>query len=78
MPRVFSVDKWIVYFWANENMPLEPVHVHIAYGVPKEMWMTASDDILFDDNEGIRNEWDGEAYEPAQIFPVLKRLIEGE
>ena len=46
MPRVFSVDKWIVYFWANVNMPLEPVHVHIAYGVPKEnstkIWITSA------------------------------------
>ena len=46
MPRVFSVDKWVVYFWSNENLPLEPVHVHIAYGVPKEnatkVWITSS------------------------------------
>ena len=51
--------------------------IHItSYGVPKELYMTASDDILFDDNEGIRNEWDGEAYEPDEIFSVLKELID--
>ena len=46
MPRVFSVDKWVVYFWSNENIPLEPVHVHIAHGVPKEnatkVWITSA------------------------------------
>lgn len=51
--------------------------IHLtAYGVPKELWMTASDDILFDDNEGIRNEWDGEAYEPNMIMSVLKELVQ--
>lgn len=48
------------------------------YGIPKELWMNATDDILFDDNEEIRNEWDGEAYEPTEIFSVLSSLIKGE
>ncbi len=51
--------------------------LHItSYGVPKELYMTASDDILFDDNEEIRNAWYGEAYEPCKIFRVLKELID--
>ena len=53
--------------------------IHITpYGVPKELWMTNTDDILFDDNEEIRNEWDGEAYEPTEIFSVLSSLIKRE
>lgn len=53
--------------------------IHITpYGVPKELWMTNTDDILFDDSEEIRNEWDGEAYEPTEIFSVLSSLIKGE
>ena len=27
MPQVFKVGSYWVYFWANENDPLEPVHV---------------------------------------------------
>lgn len=46
------------------------------YGVPKEGWMTATDDILFDDNEEIRNNWYGDAYEPDKILSVLKELID--
>lgn len=49
-----------------------------AYGVPKELWMNTTDDILFDDSEEIRNEWDGDAYEPNEIFSVLSSLIKGE
>lgn len=30
MPQIFRIGPYIVYFWSNENEPLEPVHVHIA------------------------------------------------
>lgn len=36
MPRIFKVGSYWVYFWANENKPLEPVHVHISQGGPRE------------------------------------------
>jgi len=54
-------------------------YIHItAYGVPKSLWMNNHDDILFDDNEEIRNEWEGEAYEPDEILSVLKELMNRE
>ena len=34
MPQVFKVGSYWVYFWANENEPLEPIHVHVAQGAP--------------------------------------------
>ena len=34
MPQVFKIAGYTVYFWVNENDPLEPVHVHIAKGIP--------------------------------------------
>lgn len=44
MPQVFKIGSYIVYFWVNENDPLEPVHVHVAQGVPTEngtkIWIT--------------------------------------
>ena len=36
--------------------------------------MNEDDDILFDDNETIRNGWTGKAYEPTEIIRVLKEL----
>ena len=47
-----------------------------AYGVPKLLYMSTDDDILFDDNESIREEWIGKAYEPSEILSVLKELID--
>ena len=46
MPQVFKIAGYTVYFWVNENNPLEPVHVHIAKGVPSpnatKIWITKS------------------------------------
>ena len=46
MPQVFRIAGYTVYFWVNENNPLEPVHVHIAKGVPSPnattIWITKS------------------------------------
>ena len=30
MPQIFRVAGYIVYFWSNENEPLEPIHVHVS------------------------------------------------
>lgn len=49
-----------------------------AYGEPKEQWMKTENDILFDDNAEIRDEWNGDAYEPADILAVLKELLRQE
>ena len=44
MPQIFKVGSYWVYFWANENDPLEPVHVHVSMGSPSEnatkIWIT--------------------------------------
>ena len=44
MPQVFKIGSYWVYFWSNENDPLEPVHVHVALGAPRanatKIWIT--------------------------------------
>ncbi len=46
MPQIFKLGSYWVYFWTNENKPLEPVHVHIAKGSPvanaTKIWITKS------------------------------------
>lgn len=36
MPQIFKIGSFWIYFWANENKPLEPIHVHVAEGKPVE------------------------------------------
>ena len=64
--------------WLYNHLPsVSWDYIHLtAYGIPKETWMKATDDILFDDNEEIRGEWYGEAHEPNEILSVLKELID--
>lgn len=44
MPQVFKIGAYLVYFWLNEGMPLEPIHVHVAEGTPiqngTKIWIT--------------------------------------
>ena len=46
MPQIFRLGSYWVYFWSNENKPLEPIHVHISEGHPSEnatkIWITKS------------------------------------
>ena len=42
MPRVFKAGSYWVYFWPDESRPLEPVHVHIAEGAPKQALTVAT------------------------------------
>ena len=44
MPQIFKIGSFWVYFWSNEGIPLEPVHVHVSEGVPTanatKIWIT--------------------------------------
>ena len=44
MPQIFKIGSYWVYFWTNENEPLEPVHIHIAEDKPvpnaTKVWIT--------------------------------------
>ncbi len=46
MPQIFKIGPYTIYFWSNENDPLEPVHVHIAEGRATsnatKVWITSS------------------------------------
>jgi len=44
MPQIFKLGSYWVYFWSNENQPLEPIRVHISRYAPTEnatkIWIT--------------------------------------
>lgn len=54
MPQIFRIGSYIIYFWSNENDPLEPVHVHIAEGKASanatKIWITSSGKALLCNN----------------------------
>lgn len=54
MPQIFRIGPYIIYFWSNENDPLEPVHVHIAEGKAAangtKVWITSKGKALLCNN----------------------------
>ena len=55
MPQIFKVGGYLVYFWTNENDPLEPLHVHVSEGNPSpnatKIWITHSGRCLLQNNK---------------------------
>ena len=54
VPQLFRIGSYVIYFWINEGMPLEPVHVHIAKVRPTanatKIWITRSGKCLLHSN----------------------------
>ena len=71
MPQVFKIGSYWVYFWSNENEPLEPVHVHISRGVPSsgatKIWITRSGKCYLCHNRSKI---------PTQVLRNIMRIIE--
>ncbi len=55
MPQIFRIGSYWIYFWTNEQDPLEPVHVHIAEGKPianaTKIWITSKGKCLLCNNK---------------------------
>ncbi|MCD7863295.1 MAG: DUF4160 domain-containing protein [Lachnospiraceae bacterium] len=71
MPQVFKIGGYWVYFWTNENKPLEPVHAHVSKGNPSanatKIWITrAGKCYLCHNNSKI----------PEHILRNIMRIIE--
>lgn len=49
MPQIFRMGEYWIYFWTNENKPVEPIHVHIAKGKSSEnatkVWITSAGNV---------------------------------
>lgn len=61
--------------WLHKHLrsvQFDEIHL-VPFGTPKSS-LARPTDILFDDNEGVRNEWKGSAYEPKKIFEILKNF----
>lgn len=71
MPQELRIGPYSVYFWSNENDPLEPVHVHISEGKTSsnatKVWITSTGKtLLCNNNSGI----------PDRTLRRLMKIIE--
>jgi hypothetical protein len=71
MPQLFRIGNYIVYFWSNENDPLEPIHVHVAEGKATanatKIWITSTGKAILSNNL---------SHIPDRILHKIIRLIE--
>lgn len=55
MPQVFKIGSYHIYFWSDEGLPLEPVHVHVSEGSPSKdatkIWITKNGKTLLCHNK---------------------------
>lgn len=71
MPQIFRIGPYIVYFWSNEGMPLEPIHVHIATGRASgnatKIWITSTGKALICNNNSKI---------PERVLKRIVRMVE--
>ncbi len=71
MPQIFRMGKYYIYFWTNENEPLEPVHVHISEGKPManatKVWLTSTGKCLLCNNN---------SQIPTHVLRNIMRMVE--
>ena len=71
MPQLFKIGSYWVYFWSNENIPLESVHVHVHKGRPVEnatkIWITEAGKCLLCHNKSRID---------ARVLHNMMRIIE--
>lgn len=71
MPQIFKIGSYWIYFWANENKPLEPIHVHVAEGKPVEnatkIWITQAGKCMVCNNDSNI---------PSKKLKLIIRMIE--
>ena len=57
MPTFMRIFSYRIYFWSNENEPLEPVHVHISEGNPSanatKYWINSDGSIEQENNNSL-------------------------
>ena len=71
MQKYKEIVESTAYFWTNENDPLEPVHVHVSEGKPREnstkIWLTKSGKCLVANNN---------SQIPAHTLRNIVRILE--
>lgn len=55
MPTIFKLMKYRFYFWSNEDVPTEPIHIHFTEGNPSanapKIWILKNGDVEIDESD---------------------------
>lgn len=71
MPQLLRIGPYSIFFWSNENKPLEPIHVHISEGRANpnatKLWITSAGKVILCNNNSKI---------PEKILKKLIRVVE--
>lgn len=71
MPQIFKIGSYWVYFWSDENKPIEPIHIHVSEGRPvsngTKIWITQTGKCLLAHNKSKI---------PDKKLRVIKQIVE--
>lgn len=60
MPTILRIGRYVIFFWSNENEPVEPIHVHVALGHTQlnstKLWITSMGKVMICNNASRINE----------------------
>ena len=74
MPQLLRFGSYRIYFWSNEGLPLEPIHVHVSDGIPSvdatKVWITQNGRALLANQQDKRI--------PPKILAHLLEMIEAQ
>ena len=65
------------YTWLYKHLPsveFDEIKI-VAHGTPKSQVVLYGGGILFDDEQGNREQWQGKAYDEKNILEILKNLV---
>lgn len=74
MPQLLRFGSYRIYFWSNEGLPPEPIHVHVSNGIPTadatKVWITQNGRALLANQNDKRI--------PPKILAHLLEMIEAQ
>lgn len=73
IPDIHKYRGYSIYFWSNENNPLEPVHVHISKGKPN-----ANSTKYWINNDGTIELENNNSEIPLKDLQKIEKLIKGK
>ena len=73
MPTILWVGKYVIFFWSNENQPLEPIHVHVAFArqssLTAKLWITSDGTVELCHNDALI---------PPKTLRKIMRIVEND
>ncbi|MBR3721845.1 MAG: DUF4160 domain-containing protein [Selenomonadaceae bacterium] len=49
MPEIMTILGYKIYFWVNEGIPLEPIHIHVSrtyHANATKLWLTSKGEFV--------------------------------